>query len=669
MSSVPPYPYSAWFPLHMSEAEAEQARVIISGINGMISRGQSSFTMERAVTNQMRGMLDAWFGNIVSIIDDSRGQIAFHLESIDAGLQKLGSRFSVFAADVLWRLQLQHETTKTLTEAVQNPLATEARELFRRGHEAFKHDLFDDAVADLLEAEKKNRYDFNVHRTLAQIYYVHLKEPEKALDYYKKTYRYAANKAPSTAADAHFWAAKACSDLGHFQEAIDECNAALALSPDLNEARFQLIKCNTALAPGKDLAADLEDLIKRDPAFYTTIKKDGVLSAWLGNIELKTRLAIPDLRTKVAAKAETLTLPPALESEANLLLGQLASSDHSVQVLASLEAGRFLSKLDKEQGRFHHVFTLKGGHKHPSGIAWDPSGQFLASADFESFRDALKVWNIREGKLVLGLGRHLHSVAFSRQGGILATAGRAGGEINLWNTATWTGLGSFPRLKESLDGNFQCLTFHRQDRLLAAGTGPDGGWTVLVWDLETRQEIKRFEAGFAAFSPTQNLLAITDTGVQLLNTATWEVTQRLTGNEELFHYQGRGYPVALRSLAFSPDGAFLATGALNKACVWDVRTCQVIHDLPDYEGSKFSIHTLAFSPNGSLLAYKAATKPTVKILQVRNPNWDEIELPDGEHERTAFAFGQSDGATMLALGTEDGTVEIWRRGFPQKGRT
>ena len=57
----------------------------------------------------------------------------------------------------------------------------------------------------------------------------------------------------------------------------------------------------------------------------------------------------------------------------------------------------------------------------------------------------------------------------------------------------------------------------------------------------------------------------------------------------------------VRSIAFSPDGSFLATGSLEKADVvrlWDVTTGREIRQLT---GARGGVASLAFSPDGRTL--------------------------------------------------------------------
>jgi WD40 repeat protein len=298
---------------------------------------------------------------------------------------------------------------------------------------------------------------------------------------------------------------------------------------------------------------------------------------------------------------------------------------------------------------FTHVDTFYAYADAITGIAWDPKGQFLAWASLVE-RKSLWLWDLpahKEKDLPVGRG-WTWSLAFSHAGTAFAAGGPS--EVLVWDTTTWTE-------RNALRAGIwpQSLSFSHDDRLLAAGLGPEGEWKVKVWHLPAGQETVQLDGGFAAFSPTQNLLAVTwGSDLQLLNTATWQVIQKLVGHEELFHYQGRDYPVALHSLAFSPNGTQLITGSVNKVCIWDVATAEVIHELRD-EGR---IKALTFSPDGKLLAFNGDSETAARIFDLESAR-ELMPLEPKNGRVTSLAFGRTQAGTMLALGTIEGALELW----------
>jgi sugar lactone lactonase YvrE len=147
-----------------------------------------------------------------------------------------------------------------------------------------------------------------------------------------------------------------------------------------------------------------------------------------------------------------------------------------------------------------------------------------------------------------------------------------------------------------------------------------------------------------AFSPDGALLATTslDKTVRLWNPATGEHLRTLQGHTE-----------TVWEVAFSPDGALLATTSYDKtARLWNPATGDHLRTLQGHTGA---VNGVAFSPDGALLA----TTSHDDTARLWNP-------ATGDHLRTfqghrAYLLGVAfspDGA-LLATTSRDTTVRLW----------
>ena len=149
----------------------------------------------------------------------------------------------------------------------------------------------------------------------------------------------------------------------------------------------------------------------------------------------------------------------------------------------------------------------------------------------------------------------------------------------------------------------------------------------------------------AKFSPAGTILAANSSaGIQLWNTSTRTHVGTLSGGSS--------------SVAFSPDGATLASGSTrtNEANIklWNVANRSLIATLPGHTGGPTGVHSVAFSPSGDTLASGSGDK-TIKLWDVSNRTL--ITTLTG-HTSHVFSVAYSPDGT-LASGSRDGTVKLW----------
>jgi WD40 repeat protein len=187
--------------------------------------------------------------------------------------------------------------------------------------------------------------------------------------------------------------------------------------------------------------------------------------------------------------------------------------------------------------------------------------------------------------------------------------------------------------------------------------------TLRLWDLQTGVVLKKMEGHskgvFAlAVSRDGQIIASGDINGEIIG---WQGETGESLTEPI-----KAYSNLIHSVAFSPDGAVLATGSFGVVKFWCTKTWQI-------QGEPIkcrrNINCIRYSPSGGLLAIG-----TSKNIQIYNP---------GTREHVAF-FGvlslslawMPDGTRLLSGGDNKGpTIREWdtltwkQVGHPWKGHT
>ena len=196
-----------------------------------------------------------------------------------------------------------------------------------------------------------------------------------------------------------------------------------------------------------------------------------------------------------------------------------------------------------------------------------------------------------------------------------------------------------------------------------------GDEKIRLWNVATRENIATLSrtiyphapmnVNSVAFSPDGTTLA---SGASDNNAKLWDVaTRELIG---VFPGGSKGlYNKAVNSVAFSPDGTMLAAGdggnSWNAGTVklWDVVTKENIATL---EGHLGPVTSVAFSPDGTTLA-SGSTRSTIKLWDVATLT--NIATIDAGHwkQSTVTSVAFSPDGTILASGgaSPDNTVLLW----------
>jgi WD40 repeat protein len=284
-------------------------------------------------------------------------------------------------------------------------------------------------------------------------------------------------------------------------------------------------------------------------------------------------------------------------------------------------------------------------------VAFAPDGNVLASGSRDR---TVRLWGPATGKALAVLAGHegaVLSVAFSSDGKLLASASRDE-TVCLWDSATGQ---KIRQLQHGRD--VYGVAIAPDGKTLASA----GGGTVRLWDAKNGQELRHWQGGkhsgvyAVAFAPDGKTLAFAggqrvflpddgDNAVRLVDPQT---------GQEKSHLGGMGGRYAVCSLAFSPDGEWVAAGYMSGGfSLWQAATGKPVRHIEAHASG-----TVAFSPNGKKVA---ATGPFGYTIDLHDPatgrQLRQLDSPQGAVYALALA---PDGRTLASTG-QDGTVLIWK---------
>jgi len=157
-------------------------------------------------------------------------------------------------------------------------------------------------------------------------------------------------------------------------------------------------------------------------------------------------------------------------------------------------------------------------------------------------------------------------------------------------------------------------------------------------------QIREEAVGAAVYAPGGDLLAVGVGGdIQIRRGADLEEGPALSGHR-----------TSISALAFSPDGALLASGAQDENTIrlWDVASGRELRELSGHSGW---VRSLAFSPDGRLIV-SGSTDQTIRLWDAQSGA--ELAALEGHSDWIGNIVFSPDGAT-IASAARDGTVRLW----------
>ena len=242
----------------------------LSNFDGMMTAQYFSVVLaensEKIIASQLRST-----DKIIASADYNANEISkIFSDSIDT----LNSTFEWGFTEIIWQLGQQQEILRKVLKTLQKPLTTQSRELRERGFFAYKNRMYDDAIADLHQAAIDNRYDFTIHQTLGNIYLFHKYDPEKAIDSYQKSAKYAEPRSKKFASFAYLHLGLVYYFMHDYQNAYNSTLKAITLFPESSFCYYEHARYCARLNKRDEAVKSLQKIIYKEPFYCVKINNE-----------------------------------------------------------------------------------------------------------------------------------------------------------------------------------------------------------------------------------------------------------------------------------------------------------------------------------------------------------------------------------------------------------